>query len=131
MGALNALFDTNILIDYLRKLPEAARELDRYKLVNRSISVVSWIEVMAGVRPANEEVTRRFLKQFELLPVSDTVAERSAILRRERRINLPDAIIWATAEISGRLLVTRNTRDYPGDDPAVRIPYVVSTSSIR
>ena len=34
-------------------------------------------------------------------------------MRRERRIKLPDAIILATAEIENRLLITRNTRDFP------------------
>ena len=35
---------------------------------------------------------------------------------------LPDAVIRATAQTTGRLLVTRNTRDFPPDDPWVREP---------
>jgi len=45
--------------------------------------------------------------------------------RRERKVKLPDAIILATAELEGRLLVTRNTKDFPSDDPGVRVPYTL------
>ena len=38
-------------------------------------------------------------------------------------LKLPDAIIFATADVEGRLLVTRNTRDFSPDDPGVRVPY--------
>jgi len=31
---------------------------------------------------------------------------------------LPDAVIWATAQAHAMLLVTRNTKDFPVDDPA-------------
>jgi hypothetical protein len=45
------------------------------------------------------------------------------MVRRERRLKLPDAIILATAETADRLLITRNTRDFPANDPGIRIPY--------
>jgi predicted nucleic acid-binding protein len=51
------------------------------------------------------------------------VAERSFLVRKQRKLKLPDAIILATAERSDRLLITRNSRDFPADDPGVRIPY--------
>jgi hypothetical protein len=63
------------------------------------------------------------LSGFETLPITDAVAERAVVLRRSHRIRLPDALIWATAQTSNRLLVTRNTRDFPEGDPGIRIPY--------
>ena len=51
------------------------------------------------------------------------VTEQAVALRREHRIRLPDAIIWATARASGALLVTRNTKDFPANDPGIRVPY--------
>ena len=36
---------------------------------------------------------------------------------------LPDAIIWATARQNDALLATRNTKNFPRNDPAMRIPY--------
>lgn len=34
-----------------------------------------------------------------------------------------DAIILSTAQIRGRVLVTRNTRDFPAEMPGIRVPY--------
>jgi predicted nucleic acid-binding protein len=51
---------------------------------------------------------------------------RAAALRRERpRLKLPDAIILATAQTRGRVLVTRNTKDFPAEMPGIRVPYVL------
>ena len=62
-----------------------------------------------------------------LLDDSDTIIAvgTRVALRREHRMRLPDAIIWATAQDLGVLLVTRNSRDFPSKDPGVRIPYPV------
>ena len=46
-------------------------------------------------------------------------------LAYERRIRLPNAIIWASARRLGGILVTRNTKDFPVDDPGVRVPYSI------
>jgi hypothetical protein len=117
------LFDTNILIDYLRGIPQARTEADRH--ADRAISIVTWMEVMAGSTPANEADARLFLLNFYTLPLDAEVAERAFHLRRKNRIKLPDAIIQATAEESGRILISRNTRDFPPGTPGVLIPYTL------
>jgi predicted nucleic acid-binding protein len=122
---LKALFDSNILIDLLRRIPAAKQELERYRSEEKSISLITWIEVMAGTTEANQAGTRELLEEFVVLSITEDIAERSALIRRERRMKLPDAIIWATAEVHDRLLVTRNTRDYPSDNIGVRIPYQI------
>lgn len=118
---VKALFDTNILIDYLNAVPESKRELDRYR--DRAISVISWMEVMIGATRKTVAGTRVFLDGFTLLPLSGEVAEHAVELRREHRIKLPDAIVWASARVDDRLLVTRNTKDFPAGEPGVRAPY--------
>jgi predicted nucleic acid-binding protein len=121
---MNAVFDTTILVDYLNGVSGAAPEFDHYDRI--TISIISWIEVMVGVRTAEEEaVVRDFLRTFELRDVDAQIAERAATIRRSRRIRVPDAIIEATACELGELLVTRNSKDFPGDDPGIRIPYVI------
>jgi predicted nucleic acid-binding protein len=120
---MRALLDTNILIDHLRSVNAARLEIERYELP--AISVVTWMEVMAGAARHVEAETRRFLDAFALLPIDGAVAERAARIRRETRMRLPDAIIRATAAAHDMLLVTRNTRDFGRDDPGVRIPYHV------
>jgi hypothetical protein len=83
------------------------------------------MEVMAGSTAANETDAHAFLQNFYALPLGSDVAERAFQLRRSRKIKLPDAIIQATAEAAGRVLVTRNTRDFPAGSPGVRIPYTL------
>lgn len=118
---VKALFDTNILIDYLNAEPQARAEIQRY--ADKAISIVTWLEVMVGADPAVEPATRAFLDDFELLGVDGKVAERAVGLRRHSRVGLPDAIIWATAQVNSMLLITRNTRDFPSSDPGIRSPY--------
>jgi predicted nucleic acid-binding protein len=119
---VKALFDTNILIDYLNGIPDAGKEIGRYR--QKAISLITWMEVMAGATAQDEAVIKAFLSQFELLPIDSTVSAEALAIRRTRRIKLPDAIILATARTGDRLLITRNTKDFPaGLDPDVRLPY--------
>jgi predicted nucleic acid-binding protein len=80
---------------------------------------------MAGTTPQTERAARAFLQSFDLLEIDDKIAERAVLIRKTRRIKLPDAIIWATAQVHQCLLVTRNTRDFDANDPGVRVPYTV------
>lgn len=118
---VKALFDTNILVDYLNAVPEARTEFQRY--TDKAISIVTWMEVMVGADGVIEAQTRSFLNSFHVVPVDQQIADRAVGLRRSHRIKLPDAIIWATAQVHAMLFVTRNTKDFPDSDPGVRIPY--------
>lgn len=119
---MKAVFDTNILIDYLNGVQPAKKEIGLYQVP--AISLISWMEVMVGGRDdAEVAVLRRYLNRFEVLPITPALAEEAVRIRRARAIRLPDAIIWATARVHECLLVTRNTKDYPKTDPAIRFPY--------
>lgn len=118
---VKALFDTNVLIDYLQSNRSAKAELERYS--DKAISVVTWMEVMVGAKGDLHAPTRAFLNGFRRIAIDDEIAERAVDLRRRHKMKLPDAIIWASAQEHAMLLVTRNTRDYPVDDPGIRIPY--------
>jgi predicted nucleic acid-binding protein len=115
-----ALFDTNILIDRLRGIPAAATELMRYD--DRSISAITWMEVLAGALPDSERETLAFLDGFRLIEIDREVAEGAVAVRRAHRIKLPDAIVRASARAQGMLLVTRVMKGFPSDDPGVRMP---------
>jgi predicted nucleic acid-binding protein len=118
---VKALFDTNILVDYLNAVPQARTELQRY--TKKAISIVTWMEVMVGATGDLEEATRSFLNSFDILALDGEIAERAVGLRRTHHVKLPDAIIWATAQAHAMLLVTRNTKDFAAGDPAIRMPY--------
>jgi hypothetical protein len=120
---VKALFDTNILIDYLRGIPAARRELARHQ--DRAISIVTWMEVMVGASPALQAGTQSFLDAFTTIDLDRRVAERAVALRRTHRIKLPDAIVWGSAQVHGMLFVTRDVKGFSGDDPDIRIPYRV------
>ena len=120
---MKALFDSNILIDYLNGIAAAKNEFRHYE--SRAISVVTWMEVMVGGKLDDDEITRKFLASFEVIAVTESVAERAVKLRREQRMKLPDAIILASAFEHGLLLVTRNSKDFDARLPSVRIPYSV------
>jgi predicted nucleic acid-binding protein len=120
---VKALFDTNILIDFLRGVPAARDELNRYE--DKAISVITWMEVMAGAPMLAERGTREFLDGFALIGLNEAVAERAVALRRQHRLKLPDAVVWASAQVQAMLLVTRDVKGFPPDDPGVRMPYRV------
>ena len=119
---IEAVFDTNILIDYLLGRDEAQQEFDRYS--RRGISIVTWMELQIGSRTeAEADVIDLFLREFRIIEITRQVARRALEIQRRTRVRLPDAVIWATAQMESAQLVTRNTKDFPSDDPAVRIPY--------
>ena len=119
---MKALFDSDILIDYLQGATQAKKEIERYS--TKCISVISWIEVMVGLNNEDEEpVCRGFLNRFAILDITSGIAEKALAIRRKHKIKLPDAIIWGTAQEEDCLLVTRNTKDFPKNDPGVHIPY--------
>ena len=118
---MKALFDTNILIDYLNGFVAAKTEIGRYSHI--AISVITWVEVMVGAKPEEEAAVRRFLSRFEHILLRASIAERAVSIRRETRMRLPDAIIRASAESEHALLVSRNTKAFPEDKPWMRVPY--------
>ena len=86
---MRALFDTNILIDYLNGVAAAQAEIARYQ--RPAISVISWIEVLAGTRPGVEAETRKFLSSFERLELTEQLADRAVRFGAPRK--KMDAII--------------------------------------
>jgi predicted nucleic acid-binding protein len=120
--------DANILIDSLLEHDPARLEIMR--IANSGarmwISRMTWIEILSK---GSDEVVRdvlQFLGRFGLDEIDDEISLRAAALRRERpRLKPLDAIILATAQIRGRVLVTRNTKDFPAEMPGIRVPYTL------
>jgi hypothetical protein len=120
---MKAVFDTNIIIDALNGVAQADDEYSRYERV--LISRITWMEVLVGAK-GDETQLRDFLEtQFEIIPLDLQVAETAISLRRQHRLRLPDAVIWATARVCDGVLVTRNTKDFDPEWEGIRIPYQV------
>ena len=121
-------FDANIVIDALAGYPLARTEIERaVQLSSRPwISRMAWIEVLSKGTEATVRDALAFLSRFGLDEIDDEISRRVAALRRERpRLKSPDAVILATAQIRGRVLITRNTKDFPAAMPGIRVPYVL------
>lgn len=119
---MNALFDTNVLIDYLKGVADARAEIERYR--GRLISIVTWMELLIGAHDdAEADVIEMFLRDFRTVEITRRIAREAIQIRKDRRVRLPDAIIWASARSESALLVTRNSKDFPQTEPGVRIPY--------
>ncbi len=76
---------------------------------------------MVGATTADEPAVRAFLGTFAVVPIDSAVAESAVRLRRDRRLRLPDATIWAKARAHHALLVTRNTEDFPASASAAEV----------
>ncbi|WP_088307641.1 type II toxin-antitoxin system VapC family toxin [Novosphingobium sp. B 225] len=121
-------FDSNIIIDTLRGIPQARAEIER--AIQRGgrvwISRAVWIEVMSKGEGEGLRRAEILLSGFGIDEIDEEIASRSAALRRERpRLKAMDAIILATALTRGRVLVTRNTKDFPAAMPGIRVPYTL------
>ena len=122
---MNALIDTALLIDYLNGEQQAAAALDNCE--HRSISVVTWLEVMTRCPAALQEATRAVLRSFERLSISESIADEALKLVREHGgLDPQRALTWATAKLNQLEFVT--TEPIAGMPPGrnVTVPYVAT-----
>ena len=116
------LLDSTIVIDHLNGIAVAGAFIASSEAP--AISIITWIEVMAGLAPGQAESAGRWLlKNLELLSLSESISEEAVKIRRLGRLKLPDAIILATARSHGLRLVTRNTKDFRPEDDDILVPY--------
>lgn len=113
------LIDTDVLIDYLRGVDQAATFLE--KMVENTIcylSVITVAELYAGIKEGKErQLLERFLQAFEIISIDDNIARIGGLYRRDygksHGIGLADALIAATAEQCHSSLVTMNKKHFP------------------
>lgn len=123
------VIDTSVLIDHLRG-NEAARAVLRGAATAGQrlyASVLTKVEVLAGVRPSEEYATRRLLDSLDWVDVDNQLAEVAGMLARQYLPSHPgvdpvDYIIAATTQRLGAELWTRNVRHFPMF-PGLRAPH--------
>lgn len=117
-------FDTNIIIDALARRRQALAEL---RHASRAfISRITWIEILAGAPTPARQETEQYLNRYFIRELTPEIARRVADLRfNKRSLKLPDAVIFASAQEHGAILVTRNVKDFPAATPGIRIPYLM------
>jgi hypothetical protein len=117
---VTVLLDTSVLIDHLRGERAARQALVAAADSGRRLaaSVVTKVEVLAGMRPAEEAATRSLLGVLDWVPVDDVIAERAGelanrYLRTHPGVDPVDYIIAATAQLLDADLWTRNIKHFP------------------
>ena len=123
------IVDTSVLIDHLRG-EEAAREALRGATAageRLAASVLTKVEVLAGMRVPEERATRRLLDSLDWIEVDDDLAERAVVLANRFLPSHPgvdpvDYVIAATTERLDARLWTRNVRHFPMF-PELESPY--------
>lgn len=125
----SALIDTNILIDHLRGKSSATDFIkslikNEVKLV---CSVITRVELRAGMRLGEDEQINTLLHIFEEVPADTEVAEIAGnymnVFMKSHGLAAGDAIVAATARRMAIPLYTLNTRHFPMEDIHVEAPY--------
>jgi predicted nucleic acid-binding protein len=126
---MTIVVDTSVLIDHLRGVGGARDALRNAANAGERLaaSVLTRIEVLAGIRKGEEPATRRLLDSLDLIDVDDTVAERAGMLanhhlRSHPGVDTVDYVIAATAQHLGAELWTRNVKHFPMF-PGLKAPY--------
>ena len=112
----NYLVDTDVLIWYLRGNVKAKEIL---KKIDFSISVVTYIELLQGMRDKRElNLFKKFIKNWEIniVHINQEISLKSAFYIEEYALShsmaLADSLIAATASNYGLTLLTANDKHY-------------------
>jgi predicted nucleic acid-binding protein len=120
------LFDTDVLIEYLRGKDEEKSYIDSIQEVIY-MSSITMAELYAGVRKGAE--SRRleiFIETFEVISLNSTIAKIGGLYRNQYNpshgIGLADELIAATAKEIDAQVITFNIKHFPMLDNVIK-PY--------
>ena len=104
MNGINFVADTNALIYLLNGNTCMTPYLDK----NLSYSVISEMELLSysGITESEENSIKSLLKECEEVALSAEVKEKTIEIRKKYKTKLPDAIVAASAIVSGLPLIT-------------------------
>lgn len=124
------VLDTSVLVDHLRGKPKAATELIPDAIARGDelwSSEIVRAELLAGMRPGEEAVTRDLLQLISWVDLDQSLAEAAGALGREylpshSGIDAADLVVAAlTRQLDGELKTT-NVKHFPMF-PGLERPY--------
>ena len=111
------LFDTDVLIEYLRGNVDAKSYIDNIQNIIY-ISSITMAELYAGVREGKEyKKLEIFIETFEVISLNKNIAKVGGLYRNKYKpshgTGLADALIAATAKEINAQVVTFNVIHFP------------------
>ena len=131
---LKVVIDTNIIIDHLRGVPRATKQLKEIEDGNLEgvISTITIMELMSAPKMTEQrqEAVKELLEIFEHAPVDGLIADKAgrylAKYRASHGLNPMDAIIAATSCANDAVLFALNTKHFKYIEGLVVInPYLL------
>jgi len=113
---MNYLYDTNIIIYFLKGEPAVSNYFEEnfIKSNNIFIASITRIELLSfpDIDSKEENKINNFLNEFNIIYLSKEIEDEVIKIKRQLNIRLPDSIILATAKNTSSILITRNINDY-------------------
>ena len=132
------LLDTNVISELTKKVPDSSVVEFWSRLEEITISVITLEEIEFGIgrmRTSKKEILEKWWDEFknippQILPITPEVARISANLRSKEELNgrvitQADSLLSATSLFTGRIFVTRNTKDFQNMGIALLNPFSV------
>ena len=119
MAVKQYILDSDILIEHLRGREQAKTFLAQLNQDGELlVSVMTVAELIAGIRRNREEEgVEALLRLVRVIPVDESIARLGGSIRRQYQqshgTGIVDALIAATAELTGATLITFNQRHFP------------------
>lgn len=117
MESALVLADTNIIIEVLKNNGEIVSKIKAIGINRVTISSVTVMELYYGALNKTElRKIKKYLKAFEVVQINKTISKLAIDLieryAKSHNLNLPDALIAATAIKLNRKLLTLNLKDF-------------------
>ena len=111
------LCDTDIVIEYLKNNESICKLIESIGFDNISISIITKAELLHGAFDKNESLKiEKYLSTLEIYHIDNNISLKFNDIMKDyslsHRINIPDALIAATAIINNIELLTRNKKDF-------------------
>lgn len=114
MGKKIIICDTGVILKVLRGDTQVLRETDEIGFANLAVSAVTVAEVYYGMRKNEARATKAFLSKIGIFHIDKSTSVRfiDLLLTYRNHLQIPDALIAATALVQGVELYTFNTKDF-------------------
>ncbi len=114
---LKTLVDTCVVIDFLRGFTNSVIFFSQLKSPP-TVSTITVAELYAGAKSkVKKDAVNAIIETFDIIDVSEEIAkmggEWSCQYTPSHGVDLPDALIAATAEVENLILATCNLKHFP------------------